>query len=639
MNFFAHQEQARRQSRKLFLLFALAVIAIIAAVDLVAVVVFSQAGDLETQPSSSDPLMIILITSAVTGCVILIASLTRMAGLRSGGAKVARSLGGTQINARSSDPLHRRLRNVVEEIALAAGMPVPDIFVLEGESGINAFAAGFTPSDAAIAVTNGALEQLSRDELQGVIAHEFSHILNGDMRLNLRLMGVLFGILMLSILGQRLLFATSYGRSSRSREGGGIVFVALAVVIVGYVGLFFGRLIKASVSRQREFLADASAVQFTRSPSGIANALKKIGGATEHGVLQDPGVEEVSHMLFASGLRRSLSGMLATHPPLAERIRRIEPGYRSESGVQPTLSGSAGNSVTAGFAGADIASDSPLQKMISRSGRLGKAELALGIEAHDAVDDDLLHQTHAREQATAMVCSLLLSADSQTRKRQLDMIELKDDSDELERVKALYQRIKTIPPEARFSLLELVFPALKARPARELRQLLSLIDQLIRADGIIEIYEYAVSRLIRVLVGDALAPDKPAKPCKLDQARIELSELFAVLAQTGNPSPEAARAAYEAGLSTLLPMHRPAFSTPQNWVQALDRSLDRLAGLPPLICEGLVQALATTITHDRRVTHQESTLFRAICGSLHVPLPPLETAGVMARSHGPADAD
>ena len=321
MNFFERQAAARRNTSRLVLLFALAVLGIVAMVDLAAFVAFGASGG-----GGSGGLLVFctLLTIGVIG----LGSLYRVASLRGGGESVALQMGGTPIGADTTDFNLRRLRNVVEEIAIASGVPVPKIFVLEHEAGINAFAAGYSPSDAVIAVTRGALDRLNRDELQGVVAHEFSHVLNGDMRLNIRLMGVLFGILMLGLIGRKILQHGRFG--GRSKGAGAVLVAALIAMIVGYVGLFFGRMIKASVSRQREKLADASAVQFTRQTSGLAGALKKIGGLDEGSLLNERNdAEEVSHMLFGDGV--GFHGLFATHPPLIERIQELEPSFRPQN--------------------------------------------------------------------------------------------------------------------------------------------------------------------------------------------------------------------------------------------------------------------------------------------------------------------
>ena len=317
MNFFERQAQARRMSGRLLALFALAVAGVVAAVVLAAWV----GGGARTVGGA-------LFWAMLSLGVIGLGSLYRIASLRGGGDKVALELGGTPVPGNPTDLDLQRLRNVVEEMAIASGVPVPRLFVLEKEEGINAFAAGYAPADAAVAVTRGALDRLNRDELQGVIAHEFSHVLNGDMRLNIRLIGLLFGILMISLVGRKILEHGSFG--GRNKGGGAIVAAAIAALVIGSIGMFFSRMIKAGVSRSRERLADASAVQFTRQSAGLAGALKKIGALQAGSRLEHRGdAEEISHMLFGDGM--GLRGLFATHPPLLARIQALEPGFNDEA--------------------------------------------------------------------------------------------------------------------------------------------------------------------------------------------------------------------------------------------------------------------------------------------------------------------
>jgi Zn-dependent protease with chaperone function len=205
-------------------------------------------------------------------------------------------------------------------MALAAGVPMPQVYVLDQDAGINAFAAGHSPEDAAIGITRGGMTLLTRDELQGVIGHEFSHLLNGDMRLNIRIMGVLFGIVCLTVIGRVLLYARGGNRGRAP-----MLLLGVALLVIGALGVLFGRLIQAALSRQREMLADASAVQFTRNPAGLAGALRKIGRVGAR--IDSPHAGEVSHMFFENGLGKPVFGWLATHPPLAERIRALDPGW------------------------------------------------------------------------------------------------------------------------------------------------------------------------------------------------------------------------------------------------------------------------------------------------------------------------
>jgi Zn-dependent protease with chaperone function len=334
MNFFESQAQARRHSRRLVALFLLAVALIVVAINAVVLVALAIAR--EDIAGTVDPVLVaqqmplaVVVITAITLAIIGCASLYKISVLRSGGGAVARGLGATLLPEQSQDPRYRRLRNVVEEIAIASGVAVPEIYVLEQEQGVNAFAAGFSPADAAVTVTRGALDKLSRDELQGVIAHEFSHIVNGDMRLSIRLMGIVFGILVISIIARQVLDMTSRGGRGSKKGGVGVVILAaFAIMVIGYIGVFFARLIKAGFSRERESLADASAVQFTRQTTGLAGALKKIAGLDEGSKLHAAKGEEVSHMLFGEGMK--LSRMFATHPPLIERIRRLEPTFNPQ---------------------------------------------------------------------------------------------------------------------------------------------------------------------------------------------------------------------------------------------------------------------------------------------------------------------
>ena len=363
MDFFGEQDSARRNTRWLVVLFLLAVVTIIVTLYLVLVGIMA----FSTSPRTSGPIAFwqpdqFLIVAVSVSTVILLSSLYKVVQLSSGGgAQVAESLDGRLVTRATDDKLERRLLNVVDEMAIASGIPVPKVYVLDHESGINAFAAGTTTGNAVVAVTRGTLEQLSRDELQGVIGHEFSHIFNGDMRLNIRLIGVLHGILMLALIGRVILRGGSRGHrvsSSNKKGGGGIILFALALVVIGYIGVFFGRLIKAAVSRQREFLADASAVQFTRNPSGIAGALKKIAGigATR---IRHPDAESASHMFFGNGIDNFMS-LLATHPPVEERISRLDPYFEMDMQSPPSSSSSSSSSAAGAGAAMGFSAGGPL---------------------------------------------------------------------------------------------------------------------------------------------------------------------------------------------------------------------------------------------------------------------------------------
>jgi len=346
MNFYQAQDDARKRTKLLLWYYVIAIVAIIIAIyAIISLVMYFQspsiqyAEEFEMEQGIEIPGFwermwnpTLLLTVAVgTSGVILVGTLFKKMQLSSGGAVIAMDLGGRPIDPNTTDAEERKLMNVVEEMAIASGTPVPQVWVMDQELGINAFAAGTEPGNAVIGVTRGCIQRLNRKELQGVIAHEFSHILNGDMKLNMRLVSLLFGILMISIIGRTVLYSGYLGggnRRSNDNSGAVLLLIGIALLAIGAIGVFFARMIQAAISRQREYLADASAVQFTMDPSGIADALKKIGGNADKGNIKHPKAGEAEHMFFADGGLFSYG--FASHPPLEERIGAIQNDWDGE---------------------------------------------------------------------------------------------------------------------------------------------------------------------------------------------------------------------------------------------------------------------------------------------------------------------
>jgi Zn-dependent protease with chaperone function len=641
MNFFERQAEARKSSRRLVVLFAVAVLLTVVAVDAALFLALAAASDTETLQTQgaaafADEIWPGLMAGAVvTVSIILIATLYRVASLRSGGDAVARQLGATPVPESTRDPQLRRLRNVIEEIAIASSVPMPDVFVLEQESSINAFAAGYTPNDAAVTVTRGALERLNRDELQGVIAHEFSHVLNGDMRLNIRLMGVLFGLLVLGVCGRKVL---EHSRGGGDSKGAGVfIAMALAIMVIGYVGLFFGRMIKAGVSRSREYLADASAVQFTRQSAGIAGALKKIAGLPAGSKLQAGEAEEVSHMLFGDGV--GYSSLFATHPPLFDRILALDKTFRPESFGELARKWSKSppvgmdEDVALGLAG-----DGPRPSVLPGQ----RAELAVNPVAvasqvgnpasddfrragaiHEALPEELREAVGTPSHAMGVVLALLLDGDAAIRARQLAEIAERIDEATSEAALPRAAQVRALHPMLRLPLAALAFPLLRRRPRGELERFLQTCDVLIHIDGHVGLFEYCLARLLRRQVIESLDPSRyPAVgKRKLAQCREALAHLFAVIAQHGHEDAGQARIAYEAGLARTLPGVAFDYRPPQAWIAALDESLATLDAVDATGKQLLVEGLVAAISQDGRVAVAEAELLRVVCAGLHCPLP------------------
>src|SRR5687767_10905505 len=494
MDFFARQAATRRQSRWMVFLFILAVIAIVIAIDFVvvtavAILSVQEDGGLLASPDMSlsrYPLVVLFTTLVVLG-TIGISSIARTVSLAAGGGKVAEQLGGTRVGADTTDPLKRRLRNVVEEIAIASGVPVPQVYVLEREAAINAFAAGYSPANAAIAVTRGALVNLDRDELQGVIAHEFSHVLNGDMRLSTRMIGLLFGLTVIAMVARTILRFAPRGSGGR-KGGGGIVVIFLAALVVllfGWIGLFFGRLIQAAVSRNRESLADASAVQFTRDPQGLRGALVKIGALGIGSRFADADPEEVAHLLFAEGIQRAF----ATHPPLLERIREIDPGF------QPSEFERARKRMNEERAGAEEEAERATPNAAARMRELleGAVVLAPAAVAALVANPGTEHVLKAQEmleslpasfqraarvpaQATALFLALALDESADARNLQLAFIGQQFGGEFHDLVKAVLVQVDTLTPAQRMPALLQVFAALNQLARSERVALLKCLN-------------------------------------------------------------------------------------------------------------------------------------------------------------------
>jgi len=631
MDFFAQQARVRGSSRRLVVLFVLAVVAIVAVID---AVVWISLGHrpVNGEPARSNVTLLLTSTIVVIGGIAL-SSLFRIMSLSGGGKTVAESVGGVPVPPDTRDPQLRQLRNVIEEVAIAAGVPVPDIYLMENEPGINAFAAGYSTSDAAICVTRGCLDQLSRDELQGVIAHEFSHVLNGDMRLNIRLMGLLFGILVLAIVGRQVIWFGG-GRSNRRDGGGQVWMIGLALVAVGYIGYFFGRLIQAAVARSRESLADASAVQFTRQTEGIAGALKKIAILSEGSELQVANKQEVGHMLF--GEAGAFNALFATHPPLLKRIRALEPGFQEAELERlatslrnaPGARGAAqtDDPSTSGFAPPPLpvsnASTSAVATQLSPS-NAGSFQHA-GV-LRQSLPDTLTLAAQQPESALLLVLALAASTHNTLQMPQQRLIADAFGDDVQHAATVLGTDVNALSPALRMPLVSLAFPALKQLPDGRRQTLLGTLDALVRMDGRIDLDDYCLIRLLRMQLIEATQPRRAPVDGqkKLPACRDSVRLVCAVVATYGATDETSSRCAWLLAMQQAFPGEALDWQMPPAaWQAPFERALADLDGLMPTAKEMLIQSLVSAIQADGVVTSEEAELVRVICASLHCPLPP-----------------
>ena len=505
------------------------------------------------------PAKVYLWTIGITLAGILFATVREMIALSGGGETVALMCGGERIDQDAREPAERRLLNIVQEMAIASGVAVPPVYVLRDEEGINAFAAGYAPNQAVIAVTRGALEQLNRDELQAVIGHEFSHILNGDMRLNVRMIGVLAGILFIGGIGQFFLRIAARSGSS-SRDDGKVrmaLFVGgLALLVVGYVGLFFGRLIKAAVSRQREFLADASSVQFTRNPDGIAGALATIGGLKDGSRIQHRKAETFSHMFFAESVNLWFSSLFATHPAIEERIERVRPGfvatmYRAKRRAQPeepvpTASGLEwGMGSAAGFAAAGTVApagrrpgevDHTWGRSPEQSARMvGKVEpshVDFAAALLKRLPDALSAQLRDPVGAASAIVALRLAGKDSVEAEQLAALRAQGHEKFADRAKEIAPLVRRLGPAFALPLIELALPAVKAAGAEEGNRLIAALSAVLGADRRVSLRAFIVLTLVRARL-EATGKAPPVKYRTLAEVGPDALQLLALVAHSG----------------------------------------------------------------------------------------------------------
>lgn len=644
MNFFDHQDQARQRTTQLMVLFFGAIAGMIAALYLVTILGLRFWGD-----GSSNwwrPGILGIISVAMLG-MIGGGSLTKLMQLRRGGVAVAESLGGQLVVPQTDNSHEQRLLNVVAEMALASGTPIPAVYRLPNEPGINAFAAGHSPDDAVIGVTQGCLDHLSRDQLQGIIAHEFSHILNGDMRLNLRLIGVLQGLLWIHLLGRWLLRGSSRQRRRGRRNGNGNLpgaLVGLAITAIGGIGWLGGRLIKCAISRQREFLADASAVQFTRNPDGLAGALRQIATLEAGAILHTVRAEEASHMFFGEAMTLNWMGQwLATHPPLPERLRRLT----KEQAMPEMPEGlpSPQEAQTASLQAAPFrpacqvqATEPPTSpspetalRFLSTVGNPRASQLTKAQAFLQSLPPELTIAVRSPAGAMAIVYALLIDEDPEAQAHQLQLFKQARTLADPQQVAHLAQLLHAMDTRQHLPLLDLAIPVLRTMTPHQCAAFFRHIKALVRADGRLSISEY----VLQLIVQKRLRPyfqapgEQPPTITSLNAVWRDCMVVLTLLAYSGHGLSQEALSALRAGVSRLpgVTQQRLPQALPAVRLYDLGHSLKRLEATAPKLKQAIVDAAAHTVLSDNQVTPQEAEVLRAVVITLDCPIPPfLESA-------------
>jgi Zn-dependent protease with chaperone function len=619
MDFFGHQELARRKTKLLVFYYVLAVLTLILLIYMAAsLLLLAAAGD---EGMTWDPRVLGLVTVAVLA-VVGIGTFYKTSQLRSGGAKVARMLGGRRVSSSTDDPAERRLLNVVEEMAIASGVPMPEVYILVKEDGLNAFAAGWSAKDAAVAVTQGLLDNLNRDELQGVIAHEFSHVFHGDMRLNIRLMGVLFGIVCIATIGEIILRSNSRSsRSSRDKGGGQVAIFGLALMLIGWIGVIFSNLIKAAISRQREYLADAAAVTYTRNPRGIAMALARIGGLDSK--LENAHAREASHMMFALGVGNWFGGLTSTHPPIVERVKRILPGFRPAARQGSAMVEAVRQTPlpqVQGFAasgGAGVAADG----LTDRVGRLDDTSLAAARSLLQSLPLDVATAAHEPDRAGNLLLALVaVDTGNRSKAKGLDALPAARQHD----TSVLAGAVQDLDPAARLPLLEITLGTLRQTDPAQQRELLKQAEQLAHADGRISPFELALLKISSQQLGsNAQQPGRRERTRPLTMLHDAASAVLSAIANAGSDDPQEQDRAFAAGAKIAELRTTQRLGADDARLSRLSAAVDQLMHTSPLSKRLLIAACGRTAAADGMIAAREGELLRALAACWGCPLPPL----------------
>jgi Zn-dependent protease with chaperone function len=638
MDFFEAQDRAKQATWKLLGLYCAAVVLIIMSVYIVTLLLLGYAGG-EGVQQPWQPVLFFIVTG-FTLILIVSGTLFRIAQLRKGGSAVAEMLGGRRLDASSTDLNERQLINVVEEMSIASGLPVPDIYLLDNEDTINAFAAGFGTEDAAVGVTKGAIEQLDRDELQGVIAHEFSHIFNGDMRLNIRLIGILNGILLIHITGMILMrssfFSGGRRRSSDSDSGKStivILLLGLALIIIGYIGMLFGRMIQAAVSRQREYLADAAAVQYTRNPDGIAGALDKIGRIKKGAEIKDGHSMEFSHMFFANSFHTALDKLFATHPPLDKRIQAIQPGWDSshikqkeqiDKRLKKNRMEQSTEQQTAGSAAGPLSETLPLQEiLLGAIGTMNQRSVKQASHILKEIPEDLIDAAHEPFQSIALIYALLLASNSKALEGVPDWSRSLFTEDIAREVSLLLPQLINGKREWALPLAEISIPALRQMSASQYGLFRQNLRNIIDHDDEVSLFEFSIEKLIEHRLDQHFKKEKSPK-IRHHHLKTLDNELSVILSSLANTSDSNQKEAYQAGVNILekaapddvhyLPPEEYTFTD-------INDALKEFAQSANPVKRYLLKSMVHCVMADDTLSLDELELLRAMAEVIGTPIP------------------
>jgi Zn-dependent protease with chaperone function len=602
LDFFAQQELARRTSRWLVVWFVAAAAFTVASYGLAAAGFYALAAGYAGWPSPWMPAKGWAVVGGVVGGIILAVSAHRMWRLSEGGHAVAWLLGARYVDPDKCTPAERRLLNVVEEMAIASGISVPPVYLMQHEQALNAMVAGHSPNEAVIIATHGAVTKLSRDELQGIMGHEFSHILNGDMALNLRLVGLLAGLCWLAERGEALVWAAAWSTRGVPREeqgaGGFSALFGALLAFVGFPGTLAANAIRAAVSRQREFLADAASVQFTRNPDGIAGALDSILELRAHTVVLAAYVEGFAHMFFAPAVVHWWT--FATHPPIAERIRRAHPRFERE-GYRLTRHGRR-REVAVLDGGGNVLKSVRSGELLASVGRPTARHVDFGARLLANLPQRLREALHRPDEAQQVMLAL---ASEPSQGSELDSY------------------VHGLARQHMLSLAELAVPAIKAQPQKARDAFLAELTARVEADRRVTLKEFVLLTFLRQRLREGAGQPIATRFRKVEEVAEDLRVVLSLAARAAG---ERAGEAFAKGAAVLAVGAREPLEPQALTAERIAASLERLRHLAPFAKPGVLKSCVEAAGADGVFRLAEAELVRMVAATLDCPMPPVLAA-------------
>jgi Zn-dependent protease with chaperone function len=644
MDFFEHQAQAKAASKRLLFLFLLVTFVVVVCVDFV-IYTISKLQMLDTTLVHKVSNVSIqdfidwqlswygLAAASVSILIIGFGSLMRWLDLRKGGGGLAINLGARSLGFASKDEKEQRLINVVEEMAIAAGIIPPSIFILDYESSINAFVAGYEIEDSALIVTNGLLNNMDRDELQAVVGHEFSHILHGDNRINIHLMIMIAGFVWVSEIGHSLTSRHSYrgsrsytGRSSKGRQQAASIGIPL--IIVGFFGAFCGRLIRASVSRKREYLADASAVQFTRNPQAMASALNVIRSNANKGYLKNSKAEELSHMCISPSKK---SSWFSSHPPLDDRINTIDATFikrhearerKSEREEKRSDKQAQKNQATRNMYSADIPQMQlgASQHLHDVIGTMSAVNLEYAMSLHEQFPAEYKKALQGPELAKTMLLYLLLNDKPDLRAEQLTWLEqqLSKSQDYLHSLTMLSQGIQS---RLALPLVELLIPLLKTLDDQTKKSLLEQVLIMAKWDGKLTMFEICLYSLLKENLQPSSKNATSHSIKKIKLVAYEFNLVVSCFIHKSGGSAADKNNLHQAMMNIFSLESQSLINKEQIIPNKLYATFKKLKALSPMLKRSLMDVCGDIVFHDKIVQSCEYESLKLMSLILSCPMP------------------